>query len=95
MSNDPTLRNVKINAGYFTLRPGAVKSVYSGAPGCACGCKGNHSESTRSINMIVPRIVAAIENGYTADFHFAAGGSHIAVETDTRQYIAYLKDADA
>ena len=45
------------------INPNQVAQVYSGKPGCACGCKGNYSENPRTIKTIVNRMVRMIQDG--------------------------------
>ena len=59
-----------------------IVAVYSGRPGCACGCRGKHSESPRSITTIVNKMNAL-------DANIKKEGNHFAIETETRLYIAY------
>lgn len=40
----------------------AITKVYAGRPGCACGCRGNYSETQRSIAIIYGKYVAASED---------------------------------
>lgn len=78
---------------YFQLDASQVKSVYSGRHGCACGCRGNHSETQRSIKLIVGKINALITSGSTPDISITSFGPHIAVDTETRTLCAYLHEA--
>jgi hypothetical protein len=61
-----------------------VKRVYSGRPGCACGCRGNYSTNPATITRIVNRINAlgALKWVGHDDFVFA--------ERDNRMYTAYF-----
>jgi len=65
-----------------------VSSVYSGRPGCACGCKGNHSTNPRVIKQIVRKVQQAVIDGYQLQIW---PGEYFAVETETRQYIVYTR----
>ena len=38
-----------------------IKRVYSGKPGCACGCRGSYSESKASITKTLKRYEEAEE----------------------------------
>lgn len=38
-----------------------VARVYSGRPGCACGCRGNYSENPATITRIVETLAQADE----------------------------------
>lgn len=82
-----------------------ILSVYSGKPGCCCGCKGTHYANPDH------RAEAEKERGYAYDDKHVSqrmtekvlgiikaqateedyNSSHIAVETDTRLYIVYLR----
>jgi hypothetical protein len=73
------------------INPNQVKQVYSGKPGCACGCKGNYSENPKTIKTIVNRMREALKNGTATEVMF--GGvitGFLSVETATRSYTAYL-----
>lgn len=77
-----------------------VVSVYSGkARACCCGCSGLHSyASAHPANAnrdefgdaSVIRVVRKIERMIAAGVKPDTYGSYIAVETGTRQYIAYF-----
>ena len=80
-------------AAYFTLKPSSVGSVYSGRHGCACGCRGNHTTNPKTVKLICNKIEQAVADGLTPDVCFAKFGDqlgHIAVQTETRLYIAYI-----
>lgn len=62
---------------------GKIVSVYSGRPGCACGCRGNHSENPATIKKIVKKMLA-LQPVIERD------GNNFSLETDTRLYIAYV-----
>ena len=82
-----------------------ILSVYSGRPGCCCGCRGNHTYPTSRI----AREVAGKKRGYPIDDdecndgqmtrvinklnrnldHVEDGGSYFVFETPSRIYIAY------
>ncbi len=62
-----------------------IVSVYSGRPGCACGCRGNHSKTKRAITTVVNKM-----NRLDPDIKQV--GNHYAIETRTRLYIAYWTD---
>lgn len=82
-----------------------VTKSYSGRPGCACGCRGNYSQSARSIKIIAGKITKLLDGidpaALTDDFddHTNADGQsvyafycadYIAVETNTRAYTLYF-----
>lgn len=63
-----------------TFDSSRVKSVYSGLPGCCCGCRGKHWADARNIARIC-KIIAAGDTIYQPGYWV--------VETKTRVYIAY------
>jgi len=69
-----------------------VAKVYSGRPGCACGCRGKHSETPRSITLIVNKLNAFIAAGLNVidDLQFG----NVSFQTDSRLYIVYLKEGE-
>ena len=80
-----------------------VLSVYSGRPGCCCGCKGKHRYNSKYQD------VASVDRGYNVDDDevndtqvkkilnliknnesiVEDNGDHIALQTETRLYIVY------
>jgi hypothetical protein len=69
------------------LERNAIKSSYSGRPGCCCGCKGNHTESSRSKTLIANKIRAALLDDYANDLEL--GVNYVALQTDTRLIMVY------
>jgi hypothetical protein len=63
-----------------------VTRVYSGKPGCACGCKGSYSRNPKTIRLIVKKMNAI----FAADPEQAQKTNERIARTDTRQYFAYL-----
>lgn len=45
-----------------------VSQVYSGRPGCACGCRGNYSSNPATITRIVETLAQATEINITTGF---------------------------
>jgi hypothetical protein len=81
----------------LTLNPNTVTSVYSGKLGCACGCRGNHATTERSVKLIVSKIQKIADEGGKVEVSFQRFGNqlgYIAAETDTRQYIAYINASE-
>lgn len=72
------------------LSPEHIESVYSGKPGCACGCRGNHSKSEASIRTIL-RNMRANQAEKKIEDNLDNTGKIVSTETETRLYIAYLK----
>ena len=66
-----------------------VKSVYSGRPGCCCGCRGKHIDvgSKRSVARILANMERALE---CPDAQLEVNSEYVSVETETRLYVAYL-----
>lgn len=79
-------RRTESRAQMDTLDVSKVSAVYSGRHGCACGCRGNHSSTARSIQTVIRKMREAAGEGYPV----AVTSSYYAVETDTRSYIAYI-----
>jgi hypothetical protein len=78
--DDPTLKATA------TVDRAKVVRVYSGRPGCACGCRGNYSENPATIARIVNRINALgaqTYDGSEQEFAFADN------DEGTRTYTAY------
>lgn len=69
------------------ISPESIKRVYSGKPGCGCGCRGKYSEDPKTIKLIVGKM-----NRMNADKDVRIGctdGEIFFVETPTRNYWAY------
>lgn len=76
-----------------TLNGREVKQVYSGKPGCACGCKGKHTkrdpqnlQAMKTIARHVATIKQLIADGAKPD----TDENYVAVQTESRLYIAYF-----
>jgi hypothetical protein len=61
-----------------------IQKVYSGRPGCMCGCKGKYSDSDRSKKIIFNKIAR------NPDAQVDEHAKCIYVETDTRMLAAYF-----
>jgi len=67
----------------------AIKQVYSGKPGCMCGCKGKYAkpaESMRSVKIIVGKLERNPETQYDAQ------AKCFYVQTPTRKLAAFLEE---
>ena len=64
-----------------------ISAVYSGAHGCACGCKGKHSSTPRSIAAVLRNMRKAIDTG--AATAIVVEKNYVCVKTETRMLIAY------
>ena len=80
-------RRTESRAQMDTLDVSKVSAVYSGRHGCACGCRGNHSSTDRSIQTVIRKMREAAGDGYPV---VIIADTYYAVETDTRSYIAYI-----
>lgn len=61
-----------------------VKRVYSGKPGCMCGCRGKYSEEGRGVKIIFNKILKG-------DYKVDEGASCIYLDSPTRTLVAYFK----
>ena len=74
-----------------------VERVYSGKPGCACGCNGNYSEKRNVISGTLKKYALAVAQGRKIEqFESSRDGGVILYwdrddEEDTRTYTIYLK----
>jgi hypothetical protein len=66
----------------FTLAN--VERVYSGKPGCMCGCRGTYSISPRSVKILFNKVMN--NPAHKMDGNIAY------VETATRNLVVYFKD---
>jgi hypothetical protein len=67
-----------------------IKTVYSGKPGCMCGCRGKYTkpeESTRSVKIIVGKLAKDPATKYDAQ------AKCFYLQTPTRMLAAYTTDA--
>jgi hypothetical protein len=67
------------------LNPAKVLKVYSGKPGCGCGCRGTYYESGPMLTKITNIIKT-----HAHEAHFF--GTGFAYETPTRYYWLYIAD---
>jgi hypothetical protein len=65
-----------------------VTAVYSGRQGCCCGCRGNHSNSPRSISIAVNKINKVASGDIVGTLDISA--SYVAADIGDRVVIAYL-----
>ena len=82
---DHERRHESIGQLTSALADRTVSAVYSGRHGCACGCRGNHSSTSRSIKIVLNKMREAAKEGYPV----AVLNEYISVDTPTRVYIAY------
>jgi hypothetical protein len=79
----------------MSLTPEQVLRVYSGRPGCGCGCRGNYSDAkaakTRALNVL--------RNAPVSEVKVSAGmngeGLILVWETESRYRWVYLKEGVA
>jgi hypothetical protein len=65
-----------------------IKQVYSGKPGCGCGCRGQYWTDQRNIN----RVVNAMNKLGNIKILDAPGETIFSVELPNRYYWAYTRD---
>lgn len=64
-----------------------VKEVYSGKPGCGCGCRGNYSKAPSSITKVLNKMHAGIDKVSLA--RGLNGEFILSLELANRYYWAY------
>jgi len=69
-----------------------IASVYSGKPGCCCGCRGKHY-SDPSTNAAMFRKVFYLLKAN--EEKVSVEGGYVAAQINGREYIAYLKETGA
>jgi len=76
-----------------------IQSVYSGRPGCCCGCRGKHTYATAFADKapdydrrVSDRTVKLICNKINAAPKVQENGNHFFAEINDRWYIAYKAD---
>lgn len=70
--------------------PALVEKVYTGKPGCCCGCNGKYSDSAASVRAHITRTNALIASGDVAeiDIDFCCG---VFIVTETRYRNIYIR----
>ncbi len=64
-----------------------VERVYSGKPGCMCGCNGNYFEDPKNIKRIYNILAKNLEKCY-----ISPTTSYAAINlSPTRKYVVYFK----
>lgn len=59
-----------------------IENVYSGRPGCMCGCRGEYKDSPRSKKIILNKILRSP--------NYQISDGVIYVQTETRMLAAYI-----
>ena len=83
------------------LTPDKLTAAYSGRPGCACGCRGQHYKAgeTPNDNRQIARILHVIQKAHethiiepdaNSEGLTYVPGSHFAFDTNARNYVIYL-----
>lgn len=67
-----------------------IKDVYTGKPGCCCGCRGEYHTDAKTIRSHISRTNALLSSDQVTDIVFT-DGSGIFVETYTRYRNIYIK----
>lgn len=67
-----------------------VSAVYSGRPGCACGCRGTHSSKPGQITRVTNILRRAIADNTTeGPGDITIGPGFVSLDTDRRTFVAY------
>ena len=66
-----------------------IKRVYSGKPGCGCGCRGQYWTDARNIKRVVNIMNSRLDEVRVMTSIMAEGGKIYSVEDNTRYYWAY------
>lgn len=69
--------------------PSKFGSVYSGRPGCACGCRGKHSEKRGQITRVLNVLLANLDDLDVSDDNIAVETVSETTGERQRLYIAY------
>ena len=64
-----------------------IRRVYSGKPGCGCGCRGKYFTDPKNIKRVLKAMKQLINNSKQVGVKDGIAF----VETDSRYYWAYLK----
>lgn len=73
------------------IDPETIYRVYSGKPGCGCGCNGTYWEDDRNIRRIVKKINARIGDGASVQATGEGRAFCYFVEDDRRYLWAYAR----
>jgi hypothetical protein len=68
-----------------------VVSVYSGKPGCCCGCNGKHTtpeESMRTVKLMTNKMNKRIAEG----LEVGIGSRYYEYETENRLWLVYVRE---
>lgn len=69
-----------------------VTRVYSGRPGCACGCRGTYSDSKGQITRVTNILRKALDDNSTdGPGDLTVGPGYVALDTPTRVFTAYIR----
>jgi hypothetical protein len=74
--------------------PSLVTQVYSGKPGCCCGCKGKYSEGAAAVKAHATRTNALLADGGVNAVQIAPDCG-VFIYTDTRQRNIYINPETA
>lgn len=79
------------------IDPTAIKTVYSGRPGCGCGCRGKYFTDQRNITRVVRAINKALgadsQDWLRTGVDDNAEGQVFFAENETRYFWAYTYTA--
>lgn len=93
MANKNEMTRDELVVAIATIEPKEIARVYSGRPGCGCGCRGKYYDDARNIKRVLTAMRKNISGArLTYDRGEGTVGDPVAaVETDTRYYWAYFK----
>lgn len=74
------LKNLKIDK---------IDSIYSGKPGCMCGCRGKYHESELSKKRVLNNMIKYVEQNH---LEVKAEFPHIYIDDPEKNYCVYLKE---
>jgi len=83
MNDEATMKKF---VNIVNLDPSRVERVYSGRPGCGCGCRGKYYEDARNIKRVLKAMRDNITLADRIDF-----SDNVAAVEGSRYHWAYLK----
>jgi hypothetical protein len=87
-----TVKTARPNAARIVIEnPSLVRQVYTGKPGCCCGCNGNYSRGAAAIKAHVTRSNTLLANNVDSEWKIdVVNGSHVALDSSTRYRTIYI-----
>ena len=80
----------------LTIDPDYVASIYSGRPGCMCGCKGNHRDNPLHVEQDAPDRYRGLTNraGITKTIRWFADAVKISISTGFHGETIYYAETE-